>query len=417
MRHLRRFLVVLVVVGLLWMAVRTGALSLLLGVIPAGETGLGLPAACTRLGLDAPGTEGNAGAGTTNGAAGEDGTGTSNQTGDDGFSYDCLTSSQQAVYQQLLTGCTSRQASFAIDCPSTGDIEPALKALLEDHPELFWLDGGATYQSTSLLGSQVTVTPSTNVSLDQIDGIQQQIDAETNAWLAALPAGASDYDKVRSAYEWVIQNTDYDQSSSQNQNIQSVFVAHASVCAGYAKAFQYLLQKAGVWCAYVTGQIDEGAHAWDLVRIDGTYTYCDPTWGDPTYFTSQGQAVSGNITYDYLCLTTAEMERDHHVADRAAQLPICDSMSYDWYRLHGTYLTSLDSQAIADAFWTQANAGNNEVGYKFADDATYQQAEALLTSNGFLQNSLSAYGRQHGLSQVSYSYTTEPELRVVRVFW
>lgn len=415
MRGLRRFLAVVVLLALVWAAVRTGVIPLPAGMLPASGGSLGLPAACSRL------WSGIAGIAASTGAASADGSASAGsatgQTGDGGFSYSCLGISQQDVYEQLLAGCSARQASFTIQCRDTGDIEPALQALLEDHPELFWLDGAATYQSASLIGGQVTVTPSTNVGLDQVDGIQRQIDAEANAWLASLPAGASDYDKVRSAYEWVIQNTDYDPSSSQNQNIQSVFVGHASVCAGYAKAFQYLLQKAGVWCAYVTGQIDEGAHAWDLVRIDGTYTYCDPTWGDPTYFTSQGQTVEGNITYDYLCLTTQEMERDHHAADRASQLPTCDSTAYDWYRLNGTYLTSLDSQAISDAFWAQVRAGQGEVGFKFADDATYQQAASLLASNGFLQNSLSEYGRQRGLSQVSYSYTTEPELRIVRVFW
>lgn len=401
MRHLRRVVVVLVLLAVAWGVLEMGALPTGTGELPQGDANVSTTTDNGANAASVPTTANTANAGQY----------------PNGFSYSCLTEAQRAVYDQLLQGTSSRETSFSIDCPDTDDIEPAMRALLEDHPELFWLDGGATYQRSGLLGSGVTITPSTDVALDQVDGIQATIDDEADAWLASLPDDASDYDKVRSAYEWVIRNTDYDLSSEQNQNIQSVFLGHRSVCAGYAKAFQYLLHRAGVWCAYVTGQIEAGQHAWDLVRIDGTYTYCDPTWGDPTYFTTQGETVEGNITYDYLCLTTAEMERDHHVADRASDLPVCDSDAYDWYRLNGTYLTSLDSQAISDAFWAAVNAGQNEVGFKFADDATYSQAEGLLTSNGFLQNSLAEYGRRQGLSQVSYSYTTEPELRVVRVFW
>lgn len=334
-----------------------------------------------------------------------------------GFSWGCITEAQQDVYDQLVEGISSRASSFSITCPDTADIEPAMRALMEDHPEFFWLDGSLTYHVGGLLGSEVTIEPTLDMSADDIDAVQAQIDGAAGAWVSSLAGDASTYDKVRSAYEWVIDNTDYDLSSDQNQNIQSVFVGHSSVCAGYAKAFQYLLHLAGVPCAYVTGQIEEGEHAWDLVCIDGTYTYCDPTWGDPTYFTSLGETAEGNITYDYLCLTTEEIERDHHTADRAAQLPTCDSTAYDWFRLNGTYLTSLDSQAISDAFWRAVNAGGQEVSFKFSDDATYQQAESLLVSHGFLQNSLAELGRLRGQSQVSYSYTMSPELRVVRVFW
>lgn len=378
------------------------------GVIPTGELRADLRRAVAEVEAQLSGGDGTAGEAPAPSADATD--------AEHGFSYSCLSGAQRSLYDELYAGVMAREATFSVGSTSTDDLKQAMRALLEDHPELFWLDGSATLR-TGALGMGATVTPGLDLPLDQVDSVQAQVEAAADSWVASLPAGATTYDKVCSAYEWVINNTDYDETSEQNQNIQSVFLGHRSVCAGYAKAFQYLLRRVGIPCAYVTGQIEAGAHAWDLVEIDGTYTYVDPTWGDPTYLTQQGVKQDGNVSHDYLCLTTEEMERDHHAADRASQLPQCTSTDYDWYRLRGTYLTSVDSQAIADAFWDAVSAGEREVGYKFADDATYAEAAALLASNGFLQNSLAEYGRTHGMSQVSYSYATSPELRVVKVFW
>lgn len=54
------------------------------------------------------------------------------------------------------------------------------------------------------------------------------------------------------------------------------------VCGGYAQAFQYLCGLGGIECHYVTGYIDEGYHAWNIVVIDGASYYVDVTFCDST---------------------------------------------------------------------------------------------------------------------------------------
>ena len=54
-----------------------------------------------------------------------------------------------------------------------------------------------------------------------IDSQQALIDSEAGAYLSMISGGMSDYDKVRIAYEFVVNNNDYVLDSDQNQNIQS----------------------------------------------------------------------------------------------------------------------------------------------------------------------------------------------------
>ena len=68
---------------------------------------------------------------------------------------------------------------------------------------------------------------------------------------------------------------DYDDAAEDNQNICSVFIGKKSVCAGYSKAMQYLMEKQGLFCTYVTGEVTESFSDGDEMCIrdrlgDGT---------------------------------------------------------------------------------------------------------------------------------------------------
>lgn len=352
-----------------------------------------------------------------------------------GFDYDQMSDSRQNVYAQLFTGISSEKNVFYIYAENPDDIGPALSGLLADHPEFFWLDGQASIYGSNGSGIK-KMTMTFNIDASEIASTRSRIEAAVQEFLSRLPEGAGEYEIVKSAYEYVILNTSYDNSlsCSQNQNIQSVFLLHESICAGYAKAFQYLLHRAGVYCAYIEGTIegnsDDGtadssgsisdgrnAHAWNLVRIDGTYTLVDPTWGDPTYSADTPDINAPSIFYGYLCITTEEMARLNHVPDAAYALPDCSSRQYDYYRMNGMYYETYDENTISSVLWDAIDNNVSEVHFKFGDFENYAKAMDSIYNKGLLSSVLQQRLTWDAKNSMSYLPHNSDALCTIDIYW
>lgn len=242
------------------------------------------------------------------------------------FAYSNLAGVEKVLYRELLEGVANHEACIDITPIDESFIQPCTQAVINDHPELFYWDGSANYQMSSKYDMKAySVEP--NYSLDEANtaAVATQLDAVYASFAAQLASGADEYDKVLAAYTYIIDTTDYKLGATHSQTLEGALVDRKAVCAGYARAFEYLLQRSGVECGYVTGEatssIMDGPHAWNIVHLDGIYTYVDCTWGDPLFINPDGSTFSG-ISYEYLCVGTETLFATH-TPDNPATLPHC----------------------------------------------------------------------------------------------
>lgn len=336
----------------------------------------------------------------------------------DGLGYASLSDAQKDVYVQLLDGVTVLEPILDVKDAAIEDMELAYHAMMVDHPELFWLDGSTRYSYYENGTGPITITPGLSLPLEQVPEARERIEAAAEEFLSTLPQDADEYTICKATYEFIVNTTDYVADAEQNQNIQSVLVGHASVCAGYAKAFQYLLQRAGVFCSYVEGTIPSRGedHAWNIVRIGDEYSYVDVTWADPAYPGFEETELQVGVTYDYLCLTTDELLRDDHVFLDQSMWPACDSTTYDYYRTTGRLFDVVDEAALSDSFWSQCEEGLGSVSFKFTNDDAYVVVRDSLASGTFLVNDMQSLFEQLGKAGSPYSYQYMDSLRIVRIF-
>lgn len=342
------------------------------------------------------------------------------QEGLSGFAYEQVTEEQKLIYGQVLGGLQQYKDSFYVTAAESFDVQEAFFAVLTDHPELFWVDGVASF-SAKESSRNWNVKTTFNMSAADIPAVQAQIEAVCDEFLQTISADASDYDKVKAAYEYVILNTDYSMDGVQNQNIQSVFVTHISVCAGYAKAFQYLLTRMGIPCSYITGTVwrNGGAaeeHAWNCVEIDGAFYLVDATWGDPTYG-SEDEVDNAAISYDYLCLTTEELARSHTPSETYT-VPICDSRKYDYYLLQNRYYEGYDADTISQVLWDSINNSEPSTEMKFSDYDSYNAAKTdIFREGGLIEAPARKKMEWDGITNYEYRYIYNDELYILKISW
>ena len=297
-----------------------------------------------------------------------------------------LSETEQIWYDDMerILGGFGRQEHLSREGLEAGldeeSIDKIFQCVLSDHPELFYVDGYSyTKYSRGTTLTAVEFSGTYSVDLETAQKRQKEIQAAADAILAGIDSGASDYDKVKYVYETLIRSTDYDLNAEDNQNIYSVFVHHLSVCQGYAKATQYLLNKLGVECTLVLGTVETGeGHAWNLVNVDGDYYYVDTTWGDVSYQTEESdsqesaQMVMPEINYDYLNVTSEELLRTHIIGGEVP-MPVCTATAANYYVREGSLFLSYDREQMAALFQKAIENGQRDVTIKCADAACYSE--------------------------------------------
>lgn len=234
--------------------------------------------------------------------------------------------------------------------------------------------------------------------------------------LAGVPAGGSDYDKVKYVFETLVDMTEYDLSAPDNQNIYSVFGNWTTVCAGYAGATKYLLDRAGVDCIWVTGTGGGGPHAWNIVKCDGQYYYVDTTWGDPGYRELQGEDVTKDfIAYEYLCCS-GQMLNQTHTPDSTYPLPECTDTSLEYYRMKGRYLETADAGMTLDIMKQAYNDGKKYTKIQYASNDLMNQIMEQL--KGDLSQQMMEYMQaQSGQEPKETRWEYQPASSVLIVYW
>lgn len=114
---------------------------------------------------------------------------------------------------------------------------------------------------------------------------------------------------------WIMDRVEYDHNDKDNKKNHvdaSVFLhqnngKYYTVCDGYARCYDILLNKAGIESYYVCdpkfGREDEEGHAWNLFKLNGHYYHADVTWDD---------GVTGNTRFDNFLCSDAQFDNDGH---------------------------------------------------------------------------------------------------------
>lgn len=226
--------------------------------------------------------------------------------------YAMLSEEKQALYRQIYANAVKLADSFAPVTDVTVDgVKEVFEAVYNDHPELFWLETGYSCKYLRS-GKCLELTLQYNMEKERIPQAKesfQQAARELTEGAEGLP---NDAEKEKYVHDALVDRVEYEESAAMNQSAYSALVNGRTVCAGYARAFQYVMTELGIPCYYCTGYSGED-HAWNIVETDNGYYNVDVTWDD-----------TDPSTYDYYNKTDAQYARTHIRKGMSVRLPACN---------------------------------------------------------------------------------------------
>lgn len=235
-----------------------------------------------------------------------------------------LSPDEQAVYDEIYANIAAMSNHFTLKNQALASrIDSIVHAVYYDNPELFWIDASYRYGYTS--DNRVTdVTIAFNTLAGNIEAAKANFDSAAQELIAQAEGLASDVEKEKFVHDAIVANVDYQLGSAQNQSAYSALVTKRSVCAGYSRAFQYIMMKLGIPCYYCVGFAGED-HAWNIIGLDGDFYNVDLSWDDPI------GSAPGEIHYEYYNITDDQIEYDHRRDDLSVNLPPCtaSALSYN----------------------------------------------------------------------------------------
>ena len=333
--------------------------------------------------------------------------------------YEQLSEEEQRVYDQIAAGIEAYEESISIK-PSVSEavLKKSAECVFIDHPEYFWYENQYVYWTSSLTGKVSDFEPTYSMTEGEKDAIALEIQEELDGFRQGIPEGASDYEKAKAAYEFVIFSTEYAEGSSYNQSVVSVFLNKKTVCAGYAKAMQYLLHELDIPCAYVTGMAASGdgnadSHAWNVVKLDQDYYYIDATWGDPVP-SETGEKLE--IEYAYLCGSPQMLEASH-VMDIPIEMPACTSDAYDYYKMNHLYYDTYDAAEIESQLIRMAENGEVSQIFVFGSYEASIQCKEDLSDSDMVENAGRIWADRHGQNHWEWSVIYTEKLNKVEFIW
>ena len=157
---------------------------------------------------------------------------------------------------------------------------------------------------------------------------EAQMDQAVSSLISSLNlSGKNEYQKAKAIYDYMCSNITYDYKNLNDPNYTLKFSAYAalinktSVCQGYATLFYRLALEAGLDARVIAGVAGGGNHAWNIVKINGSYYNLDSTWD------------AGRDPYDYFLknmndFSDHDRNADYTASDFVTAYPM-SATSYD----------------------------------------------------------------------------------------
>ncbi len=319
------------------------------------------------------------------------------------YNFNKLNDTQKIMYSVIanavknlnLTADMDNYASDNMDKISE-DAKVVMTAFFADHPEVFYLNlTYKLYVSKSLIHDKIKIELSYSVKDEnELELKLNQIESVMESYIGGL-AGKSDFDKELYIHDNIAKDVKYyneitniEDVPEKYHTIYGTFIEKQAVCDGFAKAMQILLDKVNIENIFITGNIDETPHAWNMVKFDLEWYHLDLT---SDKYVKEDDGTTKVVVHTYFNVTD-EVILKSHVIDNKEQNPVAKSTDFNFYIKTNSFISSVQDFNTRIREIVSAQANNNSL--EFSTDISDVPNKLLnvlyeLNFNGYRNNGTS----------------------------
>ena len=333
------------------------------------------------------------------------------------YYYNMLNTVEKNNYETILAGYQRCASEIRLNL-NTSQLKKIFSYIRADHPEIYWVDLQYRYMDYN---TYLIFKPQYTYSVAERSRREKQIESSVRNILFDMSHEPSEYGRIKKAFEYLADTVDYQSNALDNQNIYSALVNGRSVCAGYSRAMQYLLQRSGIMALYVPGTLyNRGTHAWNIVRCNGRYYHVDVTFGDPNYTNGMMKGQKNTLpkelryNYAYLCCDDKTMYRDR-IVNADYRVPPCINDNYNYFVMRRSYYHYYSASVIA-GMKESIFRGERYWQCQFSNQAAYKKMKQNL-QDGLYANMIvdNAHYSYSGSLQTHYLY--QPDVYVIKMWY
>ncbi len=221
------------------------------------------------------------------------------------YYYNNLSNDEKTAYLTMYYGFLEYDNSIRMEIHED-DVKKVFTAVLYDNWNVFWVDYEYEY---SVYENSFEFSPKYRLTQDEVESMEKSVDSKTKEIMTVVDTLPTDYEKEKYIHDYIVENAEYDISTLYNlgDTVYSVLISGKSICEGYSRTVQMLLDKAGIENYLVTGDTESDgevlAHMWNVVNVDGENYHLDVTWDDLD--------EKFDTTHFYFNVTDEYISRDH----------------------------------------------------------------------------------------------------------
>ena len=268
------------------------------------------------------------------------------------YYYEKLTDEQKKIYKAVAVAIKNldsnakiKEYNFTDDNTTMKDVKAAIHNLFLDHPEVFYVSNDYTVSTIELLNSKRIEIDLKYLVKDKND-LNKKITEIKNV-IDPIINDAKNMDKFDAElyiHDKICEMCTYYKYSNieavpeECHTIYGCLVNKQAVCDGLSKSLQIMLDKVEIDNILVTGNLQNQAHAWIMVKLDDNWYHMDITSNKSV----RNESGKEEIIHSYFNITSERIKKTNSI-DIEEQLPEASATEYNYYLKTDKYISLTDN--------------------------------------------------------------------------